>query len=68
MRILQEVIFIIKDVFGKFGFKGFITGIILCFILDLLGVKNMILRISFVVAIILIIYGGIFFKNKIKDY
>ncbi|KHO31640.1 hypothetical protein OR62_14155 (plasmid) [Clostridium tetani] len=59
------MIFIIKDIFTKFGFKGFITGIILCFILDLLGVNNIILRTSFVVAIILIGYGGVFFINKI---
>ncbi|WP_045923734.1 hypothetical protein [Clostridium tetani] len=59
------MIFIIKDIFTKFGFKGFITGIILCFILDLLGVNNIILRTNFVVAIILIGYGGVFFINKI---
>lgn len=50
------------------GIKGFITGIVLSFILDILGVKNVAIKIGFLAIIVLIGYLTMFFINNNKDY
>ncbi|NOH15141.1 hypothetical protein [Clostridium cochlearium] len=57
-----------KGIFTKYGIMGFIIGIALCFALDLLGIKNIILRISCLIIIMLIWYWVMMFINKTKNY